>query len=393
MESKSHYPIRPLESLCEKITVGLATSVTPFVRENGVQLIRNQNIRPNLFRKEDILFVDPSFANKQKSKSVLAHDVITVRTGSNIGESCVVPQDFNGAMTFTTLISRPKKDALHSEYLAQYLNSPYGRQEIQRLMVGGGKGNLNAGDLKNLQVIFPPYSQQINIANCLSTWDIAIGKTGQQIQAKEKRLDWLVMSLINKAGYEKNHISFVVNEVSVRNRNNAIQQVLSVTNRNGFVLPEEQFERRVASENLENYKVVKRGQYAYNPSRINVGSIARLDNWDEGVLSPMYTVFELDESKINSDYFLHWLSSREAKGRIRLSAQGSVRETVNFKDFGSILIPLPDLNEQTKVAEVLNTARKEIDLLKKLADAHKLQKRGLMQKLLTGEWRVSKEVA
>ena len=100
-----------------------------------------------------------------------------------------------------------------------------------------------------------------------------------------------------------------ISEVSMRNRGNEIDRVLSVTNRNGFVLPEDQFERRVASANVTNYKIVNQGQYAYNPSRINVGSIARLDDWDDGILSPMYTVFKLDHKMADSDYFFHWLSS------------------------------------------------------------------------------------
>lgn len=102
----------------------------------------------------------------------------------------------------------------------------------------------------------------------------------------------------------------------------------------------------------------------------------------------MYVVFELDQSKVNSDFFLHWLSSHEARQRICNSAQGSVRETVSFTDLGAIVFPLPDFTRQSQVADVLNCARREIDLLKKLADEYKTQKRGLMQKLLTGQWRV-----
>ncbi len=161
-----------------------------------------------------------------------------------------------------------------------------------------------------------------------------------------------------------------------------------VTNHSGFVLPEEQFERRVASTNLSNYKIVMKGKYAYNPSRINVGSIARLDDWDVGVLSPMYIVFSLDEQKVSSDYFLHWLSSNEAKQRIKNSAQGSVCETVSFSDLGTIPIPLPSMATQMRIAKILNVAKSEINLFKQLARQYHTQKRGLMQKLLTGEWGV-----
>jgi len=105
----------------------------------------------------------------------------------------------------------------------------------------------------------------------------------------------------------------------------------------------------------------------------------------------MYVVFKIDEKKVNSDFFLHWLSSHEAKQRIRKSAQGSVRETVNFADLGAISFPLPSRDKQSAVASVLNTNRHEINLLKKQLEVYRKQKRGLMQKLLTGQWRVKTE--
>src|SRR5690606_17046466 len=105
-------------------------------------------------------------------------------------------------------------------------------------------------------------------------------------------------------------------EEKLRNKSNLIGRVLSVTNHSGFVLPEDQFSKRVASDDVSNYKVVLKGQYGYNPSRLNVGSFARLDDYDEGLLSPMYVVFSINERLLNSDYFLNWMSSSEAKQRI-----------------------------------------------------------------------------
>jgi len=222
----------------------------------------------------------------------------------------------------------------------------------------------------------------------LSTWDEAGQKTRQLIALKERHYSHELSRLISRGQHRQAHVGAFAEEVSVRNRGGNAARVLSVTNSRGFVLPEDQFERRVASADLSNYKVVHRGQYAYNPSRINVGSIARLDGWDEGVLSPMYVVFRLDESKVDSDYFLHWLDSHEAKQRIKKSAQGSVRETVSFSEFAALNIPLPPLKNQQALARYLNALRREIALLDQSVVALKTQKRGLMQKLLTGQWRL-----
>lgn len=254
---------------------------------------------------------------------------------------------------------------------------------------GASRYKLNKDTLSKLPILVPPLNQQLEIYKLFTTWDNAIEKTAALIAAKEKQFEWLTSNLINRAGHKRTAASGLMIEVSKRNKNSTIERVLSVTNHSGFVLPEEQFERRVASANVSNYKVVEQGQYAYNPSRINVGSIARLDDWENGILSPMYVVFKLDTKKVCSDYFFHWLNSSEARQRIKNSAQGSVRETVSFKDLGAIDIPLPAMDVQKDVTYKLNLAQKEISLLKKTLEQYRSQKRGLMQKLLTGEWQVS----
>lgn len=242
--------------------------------------------------------------------------------------------------------------------------------------------------LRKCIVHIPSFPEQKAIASLLETWDTAIEKTEALIAAKEKQFQYLISLMITSANHRRTLVSAFTEELSKRNHDKAIDRVLSVTNHSGFILPEDQFQRRVASANLSNYKIVFKGQYAYNPARINIGSIARLDNWDVGVLSPMYVVLGLDSSKVNSDYFWYWLQSNEARQCIKNSAQGSVRKTVSFDDLGAISIPLPSISTQTHIAKTLNTAKNELTHLKKLTAQYSAQKRGLMQKLLTGEWRI-----
>ena len=282
---------------------------------------------------------------------------------------------------------------ISAKFLNYWLNCEMAQVMIKRIATRAiSQANINPTEFKrHCLVPLPPLPEQTAITNLLSTMDQAIKKTERLIAAKEKKYLWLLSNLISNNKHKRRHIRNFTSEVSRRNTGTEIARVLSVTNNRGFVLPEDQFERRVASSDLSNYKIVVRGQYAYNPSRINVGSIARLDEWDNGVLSPMYVVFEVNKQKVNSDYFLHWLESHEAKERIRNSAQGSVRETVSFADLGTIPFPLPSLDKQNVIASVLNTALQEINLLKKQLEVYRKQKRGLMQKLLTGQWRVRTE--
>lgn len=274
------------------------------------------------------------------------------------------------------------------DYVIQILASEDGQRYIRKLATRAvSQANLNPTTFKNHFFIpLPGLNEQAFIRDVLCSWDAAIQKTEQLIAAKERYYSHELSRLISRGEHPHGHVGTFAEEVSERNGGGNDTRVLSVTNSRGFVLPEDQFERRVASADLSNYKVVRRGQYAYNPSRINVGSIARLDGWDDGVLSPMYVVFRLDETKVDSDYFLHWLDSYEAKERIKKSAQGSVRETVSFTEFAALSIPLPNLVKQNALARYLNALHSEITLLGHSVAALRTQKRGLMQKLLTGQW-------
>jgi type I restriction enzyme S subunit len=167
-------------------------------------------------------------------------------------------------------------------------------------------------DITSQVIYVPNLGEQKVIAATLSKWDEAIGKTGKLIELKESFFQSLLSSKILNKTFRRRKLGTMIYEISQRNQKGALR-VLSVTNHRGFVLPEDQFERRVASQNLDNYKVVCKGQFAYNPSRINVGSIARLDNWETGVLSPMYVVFGVYENVIHSDFLFYYRQMKPEK--------------------------------------------------------------------------------
>ena len=377
-----------LGKICHKITDG--THKTPAYQDSGIVFLSAKNIKNGTLSLADHKYIsEEEHLELTKRCKPEAGDVMLSKSGS-LGDAITVPNlPFSFSIFESLALIKPKRDILSAEYLQQYLNSPLSKRYFWSITSGIAVKHLHLVDLRKMPINLPSLAVQAQITGALEIWDDAIEKTEALIAAKEKQFEWLTSNLINRAGHKRTSASGLMTEVSKRNKNSTIERVLSVTNHSGFVLPEEQFERRVASANVSNYKVVEQGQYAYNPSRINVGSIARLDDWENGILSPMYVVFKLDTKKVCSDYFLHWLNSSEARQRIKNSAQGSVRETVSFKDLGAIDIPMPAMDMQKDVTYKLNLAQKEISLLKNTLEQYRSQKRGLMQKLLTGEWQVS----
>jgi type I restriction enzyme S subunit len=364
--------------------------------EIGVPVVGMKNLQEGKVNFNDLPFVSVDEAEKE---SLLLHDgdILLNRTNSYdlVGKVGFVDKAIEAV--FASYLVRLQVDRTKSDpkFVALWLTSFWANQMIKKIATRAvSQANVNPTEFKKFCLIpVLPQPEQKAIADFFSTWDAAIEKTEQLIAKKQKFYEAQLSKRLSLDIPERIKLKKFLKEVSKRNRDLSITQVLSVTNSKGFVRPEDQFDRVVASDNLSNYKIVSKGEYAYNPSRINVGSIARLDGWDFGVLSPMYTVFEIKKPlELHTDLFLHWLNSHEAKQRIRLSAQGSVRETVSFDDFCAIGFPKIDFKEQKALAEYFSLISTEIDYLKALSEKYKTQKRGLMQKMLTGEWRVKPEI-
>lgn len=258
-----------------------------------------------------------------------------------------------------------------------------------------GVPQLTAPQIANIAIPVPPMEEQRKIAEILGVWDEAIEKQSRLIEKLELRKRALMQRLltgrtrlpgfIDNVQYKKLK-PFIV-EKSERNTNQTYTNVLSVTNNRGFINQAEQFDREVASDNTANYKLVHRGQFAYNPSRVNVGSLDLLQTYDLGILSPMYIVFETRPT-MDPKFLFYQLKSSWFVGHIPMYVQGSVRDSLSFDGLENMRFWIPSLPEQKAIAEVLTTADKEIATHRKKLDALRLQKHGLMQQLLTGKTRV-----
>lgn len=260
---------------------------------------------------------------------------------------------------------------------------------------GAGRYKLTKSALEKMKIKYPTIKEQEKIVEILSTWDSAIEKQEQLIKKKKEFKKGLMQRLLSgevrfknfKDDWKTYKVNNLTKQVINKNKDGNISLVLSVTNKKGFITQEEQFEKQVASKDLSNYKIVRKGEFAYNPSRINVGSIDLLTKFSEGLLSPMYIVFKCDEQLL-SEYYNYWIKTNMFKKQMDKYLSGSVRETLSFEDMGLMKIKLPSMEEQKMIVDLLNNMNTEIELLEKELEALKLQKKGLMQRLLTGEVRV-----
>ena len=148
---------------------------------------------------------------------------------------------------------------------------------------------------------------------------------------------------------------------SVRNKDGRNYPMYSVTNDMGFVPQSEKFEdRAMIGENINSYKIIREGDFAYNPARINVGSIARYQEKYPCMISSLYVCFKPDKQLVNSDLLLHILKSPRLIDKYKLHGEGGVRIYLFYPNFAQIKIWIPRLTEQSKIAKLLTLIEERI---------------------------------
>ena len=169
----------------------------------------------------------------------------------------------------------------------------------------------------------------------------------------------------------------LIEDVSERNRSLQCTDVYSVTNSQGFIPSEDYFNKKVFSKDLSNYKLVRQGMFAYNPSRINVGSIAWLKDMSCVAVSPLYVVFRIKEADILPSWVEYFLRSNVGRAQIRGLTSGSVRDSLKYSALERIELPIAPIEVQRDIVANLSALEQSIKtcetLLEKMNELIKSQ--------------------
>ena len=276
----------------------------------------------------------------------------------------------------------PYEEKLKMNFLYYWYNKVgdlYGVKYTQ----GTKQQNFNIELLKKLSITLPSnLEEQEKIANFLSLIDKKIEFLEKTLVLYQRYKTYFLDTLINKNNSPLEKMSNIIRITSSKNKNNENLLVLSINNKLGFISQNDQFDNhKVASEDTSNYKIVEKDDFAYNPARINVGSIARLRNYNKGIVSPMYIVFKIDKDKVNLNYFENYIDSYDFRLNVLKRLEGSVRLVLSAEALKNIMIPLPNLNEQEKIGNFLEYNNKRIQLTNKKLEELKEYKKGLLQKM------------
>ena len=269
----------------------------------------------------------------------------------------------------------------HTNIDIDFLSEALERLNYAVYNTGTTMPKLNQEICRKIGLHIPSTKEQNKIGALLSLLNERIATQNKVIEDLKKLKSAIAERVYNCRTYQLYRIGDVIEQVSKRNTRMSIDKVLSVSNKLGFINQSEQFEDRiVASEDTSNYKIVYKDDFAYNPARINVGSIARLKHFNKGIVSPMYICFRVKQG-IVLDYLEYFFTTNYFFYEMQKRLEGSVRQCLSFEGLCNIPIYIPNLDEQQKIGRKVSVIMEKIDNENRYLDSLKMQKKYLLRQM------------
>ncbi|MBP6782307.1 MAG: restriction endonuclease subunit S [Verrucomicrobiales bacterium] len=243
-------------------------------------------------------------------------------------------------------------------------------------------------------IYWPSHEELEKLSGILSTWDEALTQLDALIEAQERRKKALMQQLLTgkkrfpsfKVKWKTVALGDVAENVADQNKGRmGTTSLYGVTKAEGVVPMRE----HVKGVSFDRCKRVETDWFAYNPMRINIGSIARWQGTETVMVSGDYVVFRCHPDKLLPAYLEHLRQSWMWQSFVTRGGNGSVRIRIYFSDLAEFTFPCPPIEEQRQIAAILDTADQQLTLLRNHRTALEQQKRGLMQRLLTGKIRIN----
>ena len=357
--------------------VGLTYKPSDVVENNGIIVFRSSNIKDGAIDYSDLVRV-----NKNIKKRIITKEddiLVCARNGSQrlIGKNAIIKnKDTNNTFGAFMMAYRSK----YNLFILPLLSTKrYFSQVAENL--GARINQITASDFNRFEFYVPnDYIERAKIAELFRLLDERIAAQNKIIEKLETLIKGIVdLSYDNSVTTKK--LGNVIAQISQRNKSGKEMVVLSVNNKQGFIEQSEQFEERIiASDDTSNYKMVCINDFAYNPARINVGSIARLKDKECGIVSPMYICFRTLGNMLPEYLELFFKTKRFALD-VDKRLEGSVRLCLSYEGLCEIAIPIIAIEKQKTLVEKIASLYSKLNIEKKFLRNYKMQKQYLLSQM------------
>ncbi len=295
-----------------------------------------------------------------------------------------------------TFVLRDEK-GITDEYFRQYIfRNPEIRNTLQKVANGVSVYGISKTAVSKIKLPIPPLNEQKRIVNILKSWDESIEKLINKISVKKQLkislMQGLLTGKVRLPGFTDKwkivNLGDILKERNERDVESEKLLLYSLTIENGVCPKGERYDRSfLVKSDSKVYKKTYKNDIVYNPANLRYGAIAHNKNENPVLLSPIYQVlFVKDEKETNIDFIGQLLTWERQIRKMSAYAEGTLIERMEVKidSFKTIQIDIPDKKEQDAIANILNTASKEIVLLEEKLSFIQEQKRYLLNNLITG---------
>ena len=282
------------------------------------------------------------------------------------------------------------------------LATPLARKSTCRMGAGAQHFNIGQEGLSKISLFFPHIEEQRKIASLLSLIDQRIATQNKIIEDLKLLRDAISDAMFCTpkqsaprkrikgfySDWQKVHLKDICSRVSQKNTNGRCDLVLTIAAKYGLVSQLDFFNKSVASENLEGYYLLQKGDFAYNKSyssEYTCGAVKRLERYEEGVLSPLYICFRPDPSKVNSDYLSYYFESTKWYREIMdISVEGARNHgllNISVVDYFNTIHRIPNMDEQECIANVIKAIMHKISSEQTILDCYIKQRIFLLRQM------------
>ena len=183
-------------------------------------------------------------------------------------------------------------------------------------------------------------------------------------------------------------LSDICHRICRKNTGEQCKQVLTMAAQYGLVSQEEFFNKNVASENLSGYYLLQKGDFAYNKSYSGDyvwGTVKRLDNYEQGVLSPLYICFRPDPARVDSDFLIYYFESKKwHKTVANIAGEGARNHgllNISVVDYFNTIHCIPSMDEQKQIAQIIGTLLSKIAREQRMLNCYAAQRQYLLRQM------------
>ncbi len=374
--------------------------------KEGVRVVRGDNVTIGNLRwdtEKDKRWNEPF--DKTEYYSLQANDIVIGMDGSRVGKNKARIKEEDLPLLLAQRVACVRHNELaEQDYLYYNIFSKKFIDYVNSIHTGSAIPHISQKQIEDYKILLPNLETQRRIASILSSLDRKIelnNKINADLEEMAQAIfkNWFVdfepfkdgkfvdseLGMIPE-GWKVGCLGDITSNKSAKVKERTDVKVLSPVTTGELVLSEEYFSKQVFSSSIAKYKIVNIGDFAYNPARVNIGSLGRNEFEFDGCVSPVYVVFSVIDGYEN--YFDLFRKTDFFKDKVASLAIGGVRQSLSYDDLSSIETIIPNINIVEKFNNLYNQMKKTIKANKQESSRLSLLRDTLLPRLMSGELEV-----